>query len=186
MKNFVTSIRISVFCAALFTMMSGAEAHASFFSQPVPSLQNLSSELTTPEKIARYLWRHFAYEKDQTQFGAEEYWQSAEEFLANRRGDCEDFALLASALLQQAGRTAFTVNIYGSGYAHTICVYIEDGKYSAIDGSDLKKFQADNLEGLLSAIHSDWSRAAITALSEETRKGRILKLIPNKKSIKNK
>lgn len=182
MKNIIATVRLFAVCAALVLFAFVAEAKAQIFSQSPLSLQTLSLELNSPEKIARYLWRHFAYEKDQTQFGSEEYWQSAEEFLANKKGDCEDFALLASELIKKTGRTAFILNIYGSRYAHTICVYIEDGRYNAVDGSDLKKFNAKDLNSLISKVHPDWTRAAITDLSKETSKGKILKLIPNKKT----
>ncbi len=180
MKNIIATVRLFAVSAALVLFAFVAEAKAQIFSQSPLSLQTLSAELTSPEKIARYLWRNFAYEKDQSQFGTEEYWQSADQFLSNRKGDCEDFALLASELLKQSGRTAFIVNIYGSRYAHTICIYIENGKYNAIDGSDLKRVNADDLKSLISKINPSWTRAAITDISEETNKGKILKLITKK------
>lgn len=184
MKNIIATVRLFAVSAALVLFAFVAEAKAQIFSQSPLSLQTLSAELTSPEKIARYLWRNFAYEKDQSQFGTEEYWQSADQFLSNRKGDCEDFAVLARELLKQSGHKAFIVNIYGTRYAHTICVFIENGKYQAIDGSELKRINAGNLESLMSTINKDWKRAAIAEISGETNKSKIVKMIQNKNDSK--
>ncbi len=180
MKNIIATLRLFAISAALVSFAFVAEAKAQLFSQSPLSIQNLSNELTSPEKIARFLWRNFSYEKDQTQFGTEERWQSADEFLSTRKGDCEDFAVLAKELLNQSGRKAFLLNIYGSRYAHTICVYVENGKYNAIDGSELKQINAQDMNSLISEICPQWNRAAITELSKETGKGRIVKMFPKK------
>ena len=125
------------------------------------SLADLAQQLKTPDNIAHYLWRNFLFENDQRLFGREEYRQSAEEFLSNHRGDCEDFANMAYTLLRLNGIEAFLMNIYGSHFAHTICIFKENGKYQAIDGSDLKRVQAENLGELAGRIHPSWKEAKV-------------------------
>ena len=125
------------------------------------SLGDLARQLRTPENIANYLWRNFLFENDTNLFGREEYRQTAEEFLSNGRGDCEDFANMAYTLLRLNGVQAYLMNIYGDSFAHTVCVFKNNGKYEAIDGSDLKRVGAENLNDLVRQIRPEWKEAKI-------------------------
>ena len=138
--------------------------------------QKLAGELKTPDDVARYLWRNFSFEDDQRQFHQNEYWQSPEEFLKNRRGDCEDFAVMAQALLKAMGIKSFLLNVYGSGYAHTLCVFEEGGKYQVIDGDRVRRYKAASLEELSRKIHPFWKSSAVVVPSPATKSGRIVKL----------
>ena len=125
------------------------------------SIVDLAQHLRTPENIAHYLWRNFLFETDQHQFGREEYRQSPEEFLSNRQGDCEDFANMAYKLLRLNGFDAFLMNIYGEDFAHTICIFKENGKYQAIDGSELRRLQAESLNDLANQIQPSWKEVKV-------------------------
>ena len=176
MKKFIATFWGFAVSAILVSQVFVANAEAQILSQSPLYLKNIALELNSPEAISRYLWKNFRYENDQSHFGTAEYWQSPEEFLATRKGDCEDFALMARELLAATGRKAFVLNIYGDGYAHTICVYVENGKYNAVDGTDLKRYQADDLKALISKIQPRWETAAMADISS-CNKGRILKKI---------
>ncbi len=140
----------------------------------VLSLETIAPQLTTPEAIARYLWRNFRFESDQSQFGREEHWQSPEEFLNNGKGDCEDFALFAQKILKMNGIKSFMLNIYSPRFAHTVCVFMENGKYNIIDGSKVIRFEASSLNGLLEKIYPFWQQGAIVAPSPSPNHGMVL------------
>ncbi|MDP3919492.1 MAG: transglutaminase-like domain-containing protein [Candidatus Omnitrophota bacterium] len=180
MKKLIAAAWVFVLSTALVLIVSTADANAQLHSQPL-SISSIAQQLQTPDAIAKYLWRHFSFETDQRQFGQEEYWQSPSEFMTRGKGDCEDFAILASSLLKQSGVKSFIVNIYGSRFAHTICVFEENGKLNAIDGSEIKRLAADSLEELAKKIHADWDRVAIVSPSTANpHQARLLKMISRK------
>ena len=125
------------------------------------SLVEIAHQLQTPDNIAHYLWRNFLFESDWRLYGREEYRQSAEEFLSAGRGDCEDFANMAYTLLRLNGIEAFLMNIYGEHFAHTICIFKENGRLQAIDGSELKRLEAENLNDAADHIRPDWKQAKV-------------------------
>jgi len=172
MKVHFTKVGYFVISLALLSLLSNAPANAQAVEA---TFQNVSANLTSPEQIARYIFRNFAYETDQTQFGSEEHWQAPEELMANRKGDCEDFALFASEILKANGISSFLVNVYGKNFAHTLCVFKEDGKFHVIDGKEVKRYNASSLDELFSKIYPRWNSAALVGFSSEKSCGRVLK-----------
>ena len=172
--------RIAAYCgialgiSCLLPIMWSAEANAQYISLN-PSLRDLAFELKTPEAIADFMWKNFRFEKDQRQFGKSEYWQSPDEFLQNGKGDCEDFSIFAQAMLKAAGIRTFLLNIYGSGYGHTVCVFQENGKYHIIDESKVVRHNADSLEELCAKINPFWTKSAVVSAHSASKKGLIVK-----------
>lgn len=79
----------------------------------------LNAPSLTPEAFAQ----HFA----DFQFELREKVQSPEVFLANKRGDCDDFAVLASDVLKLKGYTPRLVVVFMPKDIHVVC-YIEETK----------------------------------------------------------
>ncbi len=172
----VAALRVFAVSLVLVSNIAIAEANAPLLDRSL-SLSFLASELQTPEKIAKYMWKHFLFEQDQRQFGQEEYWQTPEEFLQTQKGDCEDFAVFATALLRLNGVNAFTLNIYGDGFAHTVAVFEENGLYHVIDGTDVVRYEAPTLQELLTKIHPFWKKGAVVKASPSSKTGMILQNI---------
>ncbi len=171
------SLSISIFVLSLFagslTMVRPGEAAVVPFQGILP---RIASTLSSPEAIARYMWKNFGVESDQANFGQEDHWQSPEELLATKKGDCEDFARFAYEILRLNGRKAFMVNIYDKhGYGHTVCVFSENGRYQAIDGTDVKRLNAATLTEVFNKIHPSWDNAAIVKAAPQGAHGIILK-----------
>ena len=141
-----------------------------------PSFQNLTSNLSSAEDIAKFIWRHFQVESDQTHFGTEDRWQSPEELLKSERGDCEDFALFAYEIFKAQGTQAFLLNIYGQGYGHTICVFRENGAFHALDGTSVIR-GGPSLEQLIEKIYPFWKSAAIVKALKSSSGAIVLKKI---------
>lgn len=165
---------LAVSLVALFTTIDTAEANTPLLARSL-SLAGLASELKTPDTIAKYMWRHFMFEKDQRQFGTEEYWQRPEEFLQTGKGDCEDFALFAQAMLKRNGISSFLLNIYGDRGGHTVCVFEENGTYNVIDGFNVKRLKARSLQEAAGKINPFWKSGAVVSIAPGSHEGIILK-----------
>jgi len=87
-----------------------------------------------PLSLTVWLRRNFKYKRDIP--GG--YWQTPEETLTLKTGDCEDFAFLTSYILEDLGYETRVIWIYkklrkdekknGKHYSHAICVFkSEDG-----------------------------------------------------------
>ncbi|MBI3313093.1 MAG: transglutaminase-like cysteine peptidase [Candidatus Omnitrophica bacterium] len=174
MKKTIATLWVFAASFVLVTSVMMAEANAQILDRPL-SFRELTHELQTPEDVAHFMWRHFRFETDRANFGQEEYWQSPQEFLANGKGDCEDFAVFAQEILKSKGIPAFVLNIYGSGgYAHTICVFKENGRYSAIDGSRVLNFRSKSINELVSNIYPFWKKGAVVTANHHSAQGEII------------
>ena len=122
----------------------------------------LVTHSATPEALALHLRRDFIFRNDPDLFGQVDYWQTPEEFLAQGQGDCEDYALLAAAVLKRQGIKAFVFSLYGKkGYAHTVCVFVEEGLYSVINQDRLIRCRAQSLQELAGRLCSRWEWGAV-------------------------
>jgi len=136
------------------------------FPHAVPNpaaLTELARTYTTPKAVAKFLRREFTFARDEALFGAEDRWQTPEEFLSRRTGDCEDYALLARELLRRNGIEAYVFSLIGQeGYAHTVAVYLDErGRYNVINQDRLRTYRAKSLEALASALYPGWTWGAI-------------------------
>ncbi|MBI4115463.1 MAG: transglutaminase-like cysteine peptidase [Candidatus Omnitrophica bacterium] len=125
------------------------------------TLDSLASQLQTPEAIQKFMGKHFVYVEDQTLFGQDEYWQSPEEMLERKQGDCEDYALFAEAILKKNGYRTFIFSVYWEDDAHTVAVFEKEGKWGIFDLDDLRYLKGDSIEDLGKAIKHDWSYLGI-------------------------
>lgn len=145
-------------------------------SGPSPSewnLETITRAYPTPESIAEFLRNQISFAEDRDLFGRSEYWQAPEEFLARRKGDCEDYAILTQALLKRLGFEAFVFSLYGErGYAHTVMVFKENGRYHVVNQDRLIRLQAKSLEELSDRLYSDWTWGAVVA--QRGHQGRII------------
>ena len=134
---------------------------------PEPStlalLDQLASTYTTPNAVAAFLHKAFTFQRDEALFGEADRWQSPEEFVARKAGDCEDYALLARALLRRNGIEASVFSVFGKeGYAHTVCVFVDHrGRYNVIDVDKLRVLEAKSLESVASWLSPAWTVGGI-------------------------
>ena len=131
---------------------------------PIPvTLDRLARTYTTPKAVAAFLRKAFTFQRDEELFGEADRWQAPEEFLARKAGDCEDYALLARALLRRNGIEAYVFSLFGKeSYAHTVCVFVDvHGQYNLIDGDKLRELHAKSLEAVASWLSPAWTVAGI-------------------------
>ena len=134
---------------------------------PEPStpalLDQLAGTYTTPNAVAAFLHKAFTFQGDEALFGEADRWQSPEEFMARKAGDCEDYALLARALLRRNGIEAYVFSVFGKeAYAHTVCVFVDDrGRYHVIDGDKLRDLHVTSLDAVASWLYPAWTFGGI-------------------------
>jgi len=141
-------------------------------------VQALAQSYPTPERLAQFLRKNVAFRDDVRIFGQADYWQEPEEFLGRRVGDCEDYALLSQAVLLQQGRDAFVFSLYGQqGYAHTVCVFVEKGRYHVINQDRVVRYAARSLQDLASYLCPQWNWGAVA--ERVGHRGRAIREIHN-------
>ena len=145
----------------------------------VPPLERVAVSHPTPEAIASFLRAEFTFQRDEEQFGETDHWQSPEEFLQHRVGDCEDYALLAQALLRQNGIEAYVFSLFGAeGYAHTVSVFVdEQGRYNVINQGKLQRYHAPSLDLVAAQMNPSWTVGLIA--EQDGTRGRIVREIVN-------
>ena len=88
--------------------------------------QTLEQLLTEPDLTPKRFARHF------TEFSHEFHRQvqPAEQFLASRRGDCDDYAVLADLVLRRHGYSTRLIHVrLASRTAHAVCYVNGEGVY---------------------------------------------------------
>ena len=162
---------------AVCVMMGSTTVSAADQDSTWTRVEEFARLYTTPEAVAKVFQEQFTYEEDSALFAEEECWQSPEEFLHLKKGDCEDYALLAQAALSRNGVEAYVFSLFGAqGYVHTVCLFVDQrGGYSILNVDRIIYYHADSLEALASAMQSDWTFGGIT--ERYGRRGRLVKEI---------
>lgn len=134
-------------------------------------LSLLAQEIKDPEGLSQYMKKNFTYRSDSRNYGKDEFWQSAEEMMGQKVGDCEDYAAFAKAILERLGFQTTIVSVYWNTNAHTVAVFKADGKLGYFDLHKLKTSRADSVADLAGDIHGGWDYAAL--MRQQNRQGVI-------------
>ena len=125
------------------------------------NLDHLAKELSSPEALVKFMKQNFTYVTDHQLFGQDEYWQSAEEMLERRRGDCEDYALFAEAILSRNEYQVFILSVYWDNDAHTVAVFEQDGRWGILNLDQLRYTKASSIAELSNTVRQNWSYAGL-------------------------
>lgn len=153
--------------------------------QPL-SLEVIAPRYASPQELAQFLRDAITPATDEELFGQPDYWQTPEEFLKRRAGDCEDYALFSQAILQRQGIEAHVLSLFGEGgLAHTVCVFIDAGRYHVVDQDHLKAYGAPTIAALASHLYPGWTHAALAERFGHRGKllSRIVKPRPRSRSL---
>ena len=123
-------VRVVVICLVIFF----AFLDLSMAVQSL-SLADIASRVKTPEALAGWLSSNVCYE-----FAMGDGWQAPEEIVKLKKGDCDDFAVLAKAILKELGIKSDVVvlRFKGLSIAHAVCVWKDaNGNISFISNREL-------------------------------------------------
>ena len=87
--------------------------------------------------------------------------QTAQATLDLERGQCEDFAILAQAVLKRMGiqSQVIIIKYKGINIMHAVAIYKEAaGTYSFFSNQELVRTKATSIEGAIGKMYPDWER----------------------------
>lgn len=91
------------------------------------------------DAIRDWVAANIDYKTDEERWGIEEYWQTPEETLSLRTGECEDFAILLCTLLRTYGideeHIFVAIGVDDKGYGHAFIIenWYLDGEWRALE-----------------------------------------------------
>ena len=153
--------RGKIILVALFLSLLPATCLAKNFSAEAASIKN-------PQALVNWLASNFSYVMEMP-----DKWQTPEETVQLKTGDCEDFAILASAILTRLGiaNDIIIVKYKGLNIAHAICAWKDkDGFYKYISNQEMVNTRKGNLEEAIEKFHPDWENIVFTNPKGEYKK----------------
>jgi predicted transglutaminase-like cysteine proteinase len=129
------------------------------------TLEQLAAIYDTPAKVWYLLEQTATYTFDRQIYGHDEYFATADEFWARKRGDCEDYAAFAKALLDRAGYTTVLFSAWrqerdaGGNDGHTVVAFLEQGRWNHISNLGYVRADAATHEELAASIFPNWTRS---------------------------
>lgn len=129
------------------------------------TLDELAAVYNTPAKVWHLIEQAVTYAYDRQVWGVDEYFATAEELWAKKRGDCEDYAAFAKALLDRAGYTTVLFSAWrqerdaGGNDGHTVVAFLENGRWNHISNLGYIRAEATTQEELASSIFPNWTRS---------------------------
>ena len=125
------------------------------------ALENFSlpADVQSPDDLVTWYANEFEYRMELW-----DDWQSPEQTMATRTGDCEDFAYLTHTALKELG---FENNVYilkfkGIKTKHAVCIFKEnDGTYSIISNKEMYKTREADLKAAVERYYPDCSKFTI-------------------------
>lgn len=129
------------------------------FAQTSPVAAAISS-IRTPEALACWLSNNFRYELKLT-----DAWQTPEETMKLKKGDCDDFALLAQAALKGLGIKSDVVIIKfrGLNVLHAVCIWKDKaGLYNFISNCELVRTGKADISQAIAKFYPDVERIIYT------------------------
>lgn len=118
------------------------------------------ARLESPSAIAKWLKANIKYKSDWSSHHEKEYWQSPKETLVLKTGDCEDFAFLAQALLNEIGISSSVISIQhikdGKQRGHAICVFPKERPYNYFNVSKLNTSNREIDANFIAKLYPSW------------------------------
>lgn len=143
----VPSIAAVFLFAVLFAAAFPSEARA------LQGVEEAVASVRSPEDIAKYFANGFTYTMNLSDRA-----HSPEETLESRTGDCDDFALLASAMLTRMDveNQVLVIRFRALSAAHAVCIWRgRDGMYNFISSMELVRTGQSTVEGAIKKFYPD-------------------------------
>ena len=124
----------------------------------------LAKQVKTPWQLSVFLWHRIWYKSDKDVHGLPDHWQKAEETLQRRTGDCEDFSILAKAVLDIWGYETKIIVVCNPKEAHAVCAFRYKDKWYHISNWGMVKGETPE------SVYKNW-----TLYQERNTNGRVLR-----------
>lgn len=107
----------------------------------------------SPKKLWWWMFQYLKYTRDMDNQGVQEYWQTSDETLFLRTGDCEDYSVLAYDVLEDFDRHIIVASKGISRIGHAVCAFTWGGHWYHISNQGLKKTRASNLGEVAATLY---------------------------------
>lgn len=104
-------------------------------------IKAIAADMPDVKKFARWLWWNLNYKSDRAAHHLADYWQNPIETLELGTGDCEDYSILARAVLREMGYYPGILGVFTGNQAHAVCYFFEprDNYWYILSSDGLKK-----------------------------------------------
>ena len=116
------------------------------------------------EDYVLWLKKRIRYQKETSG----DIWQTPEEFLHTREGDCEDFTLLNAAVSRVLGFHPRILALTRPGGGHAICAFQQGNVFIWFDNNRLRKSKASSLKEFARHMISEYQYTALLELDTRT------------------
>lgn len=149
----IIMVSLTLFVSSLASVVS-AEENASL---PGCTVNQLVEKYKTVEGISGWIENNIEYKSDHEVWNMQDYWQTSEETLKTRSGDCEDISILAYECFCKLGLEAKLVTINTKKRGHTICVFKRNGLWSYFSSDGLQDDRTNTYKELLGYAKIGWT-----------------------------
>ena len=123
------------------------------------------------EDYSQWLENNIHYQSD----GKVDTWAKPEQTLLKGSGDCEDYTLLNTSVMQVLGyQPHFLALVRNGRRAHAICTFKYNGYFLWFDNAKLKKTSCPSLEQLAKNISNQYQYSALLEYNFKTKSWNIL------------
>tara|TARA_B100000315_G_C14566337_1_gene583138 strand:- start:1382 stop:1864 length:483 start_codon:yes stop_codon:yes gene_type:complete len=147
MKKTITTILI------LITFLAPNICFSQDLDENIPAIN-------TPQDLVSWLSKEFNY-----QWEIVDDWKTPQETINSKKGDCEDFAILASVALSGMGisNDILVIKFKDLNLTHCICVWKDkDGTYKFISNRSLQNTGKYEIKAAIEKFYPDWEKITFT------------------------
>lgn len=133
------------------------------FSQQ--AIEDIPSSVRGPQELIDWLSGEFDYRLEMP-----DSWQTPQETIRSKKGDCEDFAVLVSAVLSRLGISSdiIILKFKDLGTSHAICAWkADDGTYAFTSNKTLHRTGQYALTDAISKYYPDWEKITFTTMEKK-------------------
>ncbi|MCU0651413.1 MAG: hypothetical protein MUC39_00505 [Candidatus Omnitrophica bacterium] len=127
-------------------------------------VEDVASFIHSPEELSEWLPQNVQYELEMP-----DYWQSAEETLKRHKGDCDDFAILSSAILSELKipNQVLIIKFRGISLSHAVCAF-KSGEFCAfVSNGQIISTKAYLIRGAVEEAYPDWETIVFTNANKD-------------------
>jgi len=135
-----------------------------------PGMEGVPSSIRTPQELVEWLSGEFSYRLEMP-----DSWQSPQETVRTKKGDCEDFAVLVSAFLSRHGisNDILILKFKDLRTSHAICAWkTPGGTYNFTSNKRMHSTGRSELTDAIAKFYPDWEKITFT-----TRKNKDIKVV---------
>ncbi len=153
-------MKITVYKILIFTVIAMVMLNVTADDIHSQGIGSAPYAVTTPNELAEWMEKDFRY-----CLTFPDRWQTPEETMEAGSGDCEDFATLASYVLDHIGvsNEILIVKFKGTDAGHVICIWREtDGSFSYISNRKLYRTGETDIKKAIERYYPEWESAILT------------------------